>query len=148
MRRRVLIPLLVLAKDQEQLPITLLHFGIVRWGPTRMDRRRLLTFLSREMTTWICSVRTCECNGRRAVDSHCLKAPVCVLYVQIENDKTVPALSYNFEDDDSSDDESTAPPIRVAARRRSKKESAATQRARKHYVSPLFDDRGFPHPQD
>jgi hypothetical protein len=51
-------------------------------------------------------------------------------------------------DSNSSDDESTAPPIRDVARHRSKKGTAATKCARRHYVSPLFDNRGYPYPQN
>ena len=43
-----------------------------------------------------------------------------------------------------------APPIRVAAKpRMSRKKGPGQKRvARKRYISPLFDDRGYPHPQD
>ena len=51
-------------------------------------------------------------------------------------------------DSDSSDDETVAPPIGVAARRRGNRGAAATKRLSKRYDSPLFDDRGFTHPQD
>ena len=58
----------------------------------------------------------------------------------------MPSLSYN--DLKSSDSVSTAPPVRVAARQRIKKGTVGSKRLRKQYVSPLFDDRSFPHPQD
>ena len=45
-------------------------------------------------------------------------------------------------------DKPTAQPIRVAARPRSKRKGPRTKQRRNKYVSPLFDDRGFPHPQD
>ena len=38
-------------------------------------------------------------------------------------------------------------PIRVVAKTRAKRSKAQT-RKRHRYISPLFDDRGFPHPQD
>ena len=41
-----------------------------------------------------------------------------------------------------------AQPIRVAARPRSKRKGPGTKQRRNKYVSPLFDDQGFPHPQD
>ena len=40
------------------------------------------------------------------------------------------------------------PPVRVAARVRGRKGSKQGQRKRPRYASPLFDDRGFPHPDD
>ena len=40
------------------------------------------------------------------------------------------------------------PPVRVAARRRARKGSTPAKRKRRGYISPLFDDRGYPHPGD
>ena len=45
-------------------------------------------------------------------------------------------------------DKPPAQPIRVAARPRSKRKGPGTKQRRNKYVSPLFDDQGFPHPQD
>ena len=46
-------------------------------------------------------------------------------------------------------DSSPAPPIRVAARPRSGKKGHGPKKGvQKRYVSPLFDDRGYPNPQD
>ena len=43
-----------------------------------------------------------------------------------------------------------APPIRVAAKPSMSRRKGPGQRrvARKRYISPLFDDRGQPHPKD
>ena len=66
-----------------------------------------------------------------------------------ESSAEAPPLYQPKEDDLSSDDESVAPtPIRVAPKRRSRKKSAKSKRERRKYVSPLFDNRGFPDPQD
>ena len=45
-------------------------------------------------------------------------------------------------------DKPPAQPIRVAARPRSKRKGPRTKQRSNKYASPLFDDRGFPHPQD
>ena len=46
-------------------------------------------------------------------------------------------------------DQPPAQPIRVAARPRSRKKGPGPKKgANKRYVSPLFDDRGHPNPQD
>ena len=39
-------------------------------------------------------------------------------------------------------------PVRVAAKKRGRKTPKARRKVRKKYISPLFDDRGFPNPQD
>ena len=44
--------------------------------------------------------------------------------------------------------ETPAQPIRVAARPKSRRKGPRTKQKCNKYVSPLFDDRGFPHPQD
>ena len=54
----------------------------------------------------------------------------------------------SYDNDDSSDDESIALPIRVAPKVVSRKRAAGAKRRTKQYISPLFDDRGHPHPQD
>ena len=51
-------------------------------------------------------------------------------------------------EDNSGDNESSAPPIRVVTRCRNNKGAAAAKHPRKHYGSPLFDDRCFLHPKD
>lgn len=49
----------------------------------------------------------------------------------------------------SSVDSTPTPPIRVAARPRSKRKGHSPKKGvQKRYVSPLFDDRGYPNPQD
>ena len=45
-------------------------------------------------------------------------------------------------------DKTPAQPIRVAARPKSRRKGPRTKQKSNKYVSPLFDDRGFPHPQD
>ena len=63
--------------------------------------------------------------------------------------ENAPPFNCPKEDDISNNNESVAAaPIRVAPKRRSRKKSAKSNRARPKYVSPLFDNRGFPDPQD
>ena len=48
----------------------------------------------------------------------------------------------------SLDDKPPGQPIGEAARLRSKSKGPGAKQRRNKYVSPLFDDRGFPYPQD
>ena len=72
---------------------------------------------------------------------------LCFSSIKI-NVRNAPTLVYNTVPIEVSNP--PGQPIRVAARQRSKKEAKSARRTKRKtsFVSPLFDDRGFPHPQD
>ena len=67
------------------------------------------------------------------------------LFVKL-NFRTAPTLVYNVES--CAGKKPNGQPIRVAPKRRGSKGRRPAKRKKFSYLSPLFDDHGFPHPQD
>ena len=86
---------------------------------------------------------------RRPVDTQLRLCPShlhdVILFVKL-NSRTAPTLVYYV--DTSTGNKPAGQPIRVAPKCRSSKGNKPAKRRKVSYVSPLFDDRGFPHPQD
>ena len=76
-------------------------------------------------------------------------APLCLVFARhLSTHKCFRSKLMNWTAVLASGDVPKPPPVWVAARRRGRKGSKQGQRKRPRYASPLFDDRGFPHPDD